>query len=83
MPRRQILSDIERNNLLVIPESQEDLIRLYTLSKLDFSLINQYSRGIENRLGFAVQRCYMRYPGIILPVSQRPDSIYYNLLALS
>ncbi len=79
MPRRRILSDIERNSLLVIPENQEDLIRLYTLSELDFSLINQYSRGRVNRLGFAVQLCYMRYPGIILPVSQHPD---FHLLQL-
>ena len=57
MPRRHILSDIERNDLLVIPESQVDLIRLYTLSERDLSLISQYSRGIENRLGFAVQLC--------------------------
>ena len=54
MPRRHILSDIERNDLLVIPESQVDLIRLYTLSERDLSLISQYSRGIENRLGFAI-----------------------------
>ncbi len=79
MPRRHILSDIERNDLLVIPESQVDLIRLYTLSERDLSLISQYSRGIENRLGFAVQLCYMRYPGIILPVGQCPD---FHLLKL-
>jgi len=80
MPRRRILSDIERNDLLAIPEIQDDLIRLYTLSELDISLISQYSRGIENRLGFAVQLCYMRYPGIILPVGQRPDFLLLKIV---
>ena len=73
MPRRQILSDIERKDLLAVPENPEDLIHLYTLSERDVSLISQYSRGVENRLGFAIQLCYMRYPGIILPAGQMPD----------
>lgn len=73
MPRRQILSDNERDVLLAIPERQEDLIRLYTFSESDLSLIGQ-CRGVENRLGFAIQLCYMRFPGIILSVGQQPAS---------
>ena len=73
MPRRHILSDIERNDLLAIPKSQEDLVRIYSLSERDISVINQYSRGAENRLGFTVLLCYMRYPGILLPAGQEPD----------
>ena len=79
MPRRHILSDIERDKLLAIPESQDDLIRLYTLSEQDISLIIN-SRGIENRLGFAVQLCYMRYPGIVLPTGMRPDMLLLKFI---
>lgn len=81
MPRRQILSDIERNNLFAVPEDKDDLIRLYTLSERDFSLIGQYSRGMENRLGFAIQLCYMKFPGIILPPGQQPSLLVLNFIS--
>jgi TnpA family transposase len=35
------------------------------------SVINQH-RGASNRFGFAVQLCYMRYPGVILNVNEEP-----------
>ncbi len=50
MPRRSILSAIERDSLLAMPESDEDLIRAYTFSEADLSMIRQH-RGPENRLG--------------------------------
>jgi hypothetical protein len=53
MQRRSILSTIERNSLLTIPDEQDDLIRHYTLNELDISLIRQ-RRGDANRLGFGV-----------------------------
>ena len=81
MPRRQILSDIEQNNLFAVPEDKDDLIRLYTLSERDFSLIGQYSRGMENRLGFAIQLCYMKFPGIILPPGQQPSLLVLNFIS--
>lgn len=62
MSRRSILSDSERDSLLVIPENQDDLIRYYTFNEPDLSLIRQ-RRGDANRLGFAVQLCLLRYPG--------------------
>lgn len=62
MPRRSILSATERASLLVLPESQDDLIRYYTFNESDLSLIRQ-RRGDANRLGFAVQLCLLRYPG--------------------
>lgn len=62
MPRRSILSGPERDSLLAIPESTQELIRLYTFSESDLALIRQH-RGAANRLGFAIQLCYMRYPG--------------------
>lgn len=51
MPRRSILSATERDTLLALPESQDDLIRYYTFNDSDLSLIRQ-RRGDGNRLGF-------------------------------
>ena len=65
MPRRLILSATERDTLLALPESQDDLIRYYTFNDSDLSLIRQ-RRGDANRLGFSVQLCLLRYPGYAL-----------------
>jgi Domain of unknown function (DUF4158) len=65
MPRRSILSTTEQMSLLTLPESQNDLIRYYTFTETDFALIRQ-RRGDANRLGFAVQLCLLRYPGLML-----------------
>ena len=62
MPRRSILSAAERDNLLVLPDTQDELIRHYTFSEHDLSLIRQ-RRGDANRLGIAVQLCLLRFPG--------------------
>lgn len=67
MPRRSILSTTERDNLLALPTSKDDLIRHYTFSESDLSLIRQ-RRGDANRIGFAVQLCVLRYPGYALLV---------------
>jgi TnpA family transposase len=71
MPRRSILSATVRESLLALPDNRDDLIRRYTLSESDLSIIRQ-RRGAANRLGFAVQLCYLRYPGIVLGVDQLP-----------
>ncbi|NJK98303.1 MAG: Tn3 family transposase, partial [Bacteroidales bacterium] len=81
MSRRQILTETERNDLFAIPEEREDLIRLYSLSERDISMIDQKSRGNENRLGIAIQLCYMRFPGIILPVGQQPSLRLLNFIS--
>ncbi len=71
MPRRSILSAAERENLLALPGTQDELIRHYTFSEADLSIISQHRRT-ANRLGFAVQLCHPRFPGIILGVDQSP-----------
>ena len=71
MPRRSILSASERESLLALPDTEEELIRYYTFSENDLSIIRQ-RRGPANRLGFAVQLCYMRYPGVMLAVDDEP-----------
>lgn len=41
MPRRSILSTAERDGLLALPGDRDDLIRHYTFSETDLSLIRQ------------------------------------------
>ena len=65
MARRSILSATERDSLLALPESQDDLILHYSFTESDLSLIRQ-RRGDANRIGFAVQLCLLRYPGYAL-----------------
>ena len=60
MPRRSILSATERDNLMALPEGEDDLIRHYSFTESDLSLIRQ-RRGDANRLGFAVQLCLLGF----------------------
>lgn len=39
MPRRSLLSDTERDTLLVLPERQDDLIQQYSFTDADLALI--------------------------------------------
>jgi TnpA family transposase len=71
MPRRSFLTPAERASLLAFPVSEDELIQHYTLSESDLSVIRQ-RRGKHNRLGFAVQLCYLRYPGFTLPTDAEP-----------
>jgi TnpA family transposase len=80
MPRRSILSAYERESLLTLPDTKDELIRHYTFSETDLSIIRQ-RRGPANRLGFAVQLCYLRFPGIILGVGQSPFPPLLKLVA--
>jgi hypothetical protein len=80
MPRRSILSAAERDSLLALPDNRDDLIRRYTLSESDLSTIWQ-RRGAAKRLGFAVQLCYLRFPGIVLGVDQLPFPPLLHLVA--
>ena len=68
MPRRSILSAGERTSLLAVPDAEHELIRHYTFTEPDLSLIRQ-RRGEVNRLGFSVQLCY-------LPVSYTHLDVY-------
>ncbi|MGS2750644.1 DUF4158 domain-containing protein [Bacillus zanthoxyli] len=42
--------------------SERELIRCYTLSDEELQIVNQ-QRGDHNRLGFAIQISYLRFPG--------------------
>jgi TnpA family transposase len=80
MPRRSILSESERNSLIAVPDTKEGLIQNYTFSESDLSIIHQH-RGAANRLGFAIQLCYMRYPGVILASKENPNISLLKFIA--
>jgi len=80
MPRHSILSAAERESLLALPDNRDDLIRRYTLSESDLSFIRQ-RRGPANRPGFAIQLCYLRFPGVVLGVEQLPFAPLLHLVA--
>lgn len=72
MPRRSILSATERDSLLTLPTAVGDLIRYYEFSEFDLSITRQ-RRCPANRLGFALQLCYLRFPGVLLSVDEVPS----------
>ncbi len=80
MPRRSPLSAADRDSLLSLPDTEDGLIRHYTFSEADLSLIRQH-RGSANRLGFAVHLCYLRFPGIVLGVSETPFAPLLRMVA--
>ena len=65
MPRRAILTDRQRSALLDLPTDEPSLRKHYTLADDDLEHITQRRRD-ENRLGFALQLCALRYPGRVL-----------------
>lgn len=79
MPRRNLLTPAERNSLMAFPTTDDKLIQHYTLTEPDLSLIRQ-RRGSRNRLGFAVQLCYLRYPGFALPTDAEPPASLLSIV---
>ena len=63
MPRKNVLSETEKQSLLIIPTELSELSKYYFLAETDISIINQ-KRGVHNKIGFAILLCCMRYPGI-------------------
>ena len=62
MPRRHILSARQRSALLDLPTDEASLLRHYILADDDLIHIDRRRRP-ENRFGFALQLCALRYPG--------------------
>ncbi len=64
MTRRKLLSPAQHANLLTLPkpEDQRLMARYYTFSAHDLAVINRRETA-ANRLGYAVQLGYLRYPG--------------------
>ena len=65
MPRRAILTERQRCALFDLPTDDVSLHRYYTLADDDLQHIARRRRA-ENKLGFALQLCALRYPGRVL-----------------
>jgi len=64
MPTHEVLSPAQRAQFLEIPAviGERELVRYYTLSPDDLAIVERHRRP-HNKLGFAVQLCYLRFPG--------------------
>ena len=71
MPHRAILSTAQRVTFETLPTEPVELAKHYLLSDEDLELV-QKRRRAENRLGFAVQLCLIRYPGRLLRANEYP-----------
>jgi TnpA family transposase len=75
MPPRILLSSEQRTRLFAIPSESVEMVRHYVLGGEDLALIQTKRRSI-NRLGFAVQLCLLRYPGLGMgPAEQPPEAM--------
>ena len=80
MPRRELLTPIERAQLFAFPEDEGELIRLATLSRADLTYIRQH-RGDHNRLGLAVQMTYLRHPSRVIAPREAPHPPVLGIVA--
>jgi len=80
MPRRELLNPAQRLELFAFPDDRSELIRLATLSKSDLAFASQH-RGVQNRLGIAVQMVYLRHPGKALGVRETPHAAVLEIVA--
>lgn len=65
MPRRSILTERQHSALFDLPTDEASMLLHYTLADDDLEHINARRRP-ENRIGFALQLCVLRYPGRLL-----------------
>jgi len=79
MPRRELRTSTQRDELLAFPTDETDLLRYHTFNTHDLAVIRR-RRGDHNRLGFAVQLCYVRFPCRLLAVGETP---YAPILAMA
>lgn len=65
MPRRSILTERQRSALFNLPTDDASMLHHYTLADDNLEHINDRRRS-ENRIGFALQLCALRYPGRLI-----------------
>ena len=65
MPRRSILTERQRSALFDLPIDDASMLRHYTLADDDLEHVTERRRP-ENKIGFALQLCALRYPGRLL-----------------
>ena len=80
MPRREVLTPAERESLMAFPTDESELIRHYTLNRLDRTFVRQH-RGAQNCLGIAIQLCFLRHPGRALGVEETPPAALLGVVA--
>jgi len=81
MPRKQpLLTQLEREELKSIPSDELTLIRLTSFTDKEKELIDK-RRGDANKLGFALQLCYLDYTGAVIEVGATPNSSLVTLVA--
>jgi TnpA family transposase len=80
MAQRGLLTDDERQLVFGVPRQEHLIIEYYTLSQDDLDLVLR-KRGARNQLGFAVQLCLLRYPGLGLRLNEAPPREMLTFLA--
>jgi TnpA family transposase len=65
MPSRHILTERQRAALFDLPTTEVEMLHHYILADDNVEHI-QDRRRPENRIGFALQLCVLRYPGRLL-----------------
>lgn len=65
MAHRKILTERQRAALFGLPTDEPTLLKHYVLNDFDLEQIAKRRRP-ENKLGFAVQLCALRYPGRLI-----------------
>lgn len=82
MPTREVLTPAQRAGFLVIPSdiSPQDVEHHYTFLPEELSHIREKRRP-HNRLGFAVQWAYLRYPGRPWEAGENPPEPVFAYIA--
>ena len=80
MTLRQLLSPQTRATLFDPPTDVRSIVRHYTFSIEDLTLIRQRRRN-ANRLGFAVHLAYLRFPGRVLGPKETPPAYMLAFIA--
>jgi TnpA family transposase len=80
---RELLSPEQRRQFREIPIdiSARDIARHYTLNSDDLKAIN-CRRRVHNRLGFAVQLCYLRFPSRVWELGEKVPKTVLSYIAL-
>ena len=79
MPAKTILSPGQRAAIFDPPTDREAVEQFYTLGPDDLVQICRRRRG-ANRIGYAVQLCYLRHPGRALAPGETPPAAMLSLL---
>ena len=72
MPWRSALSAAQLTAVFALPVTAPEIARYYRLDDRDLAIIRQ-RRGAQNRLGFALQLCFLRYPGQAMAADTEPS----------